>query len=96
MAAPKSETRPTKLGLSQSALALVFSDLPHALDGQTLTVTYPSLAVYAQRAQADMTALGELADVRASHVCAASSDKPSEYQDAAAPVGPQRLTVTLA
>ena len=92
MAAPKHSP---KLGLSASALALVFSDVPHALDGQTLTVTYPSLAIYAERAQSDMTALGELADVRASSV-APITGEPSAYQGAGDLEGPQRLTVTLA
>jgi len=83
-----------KLGLSASTLALIFSDVPHALDGQTLTVTYPSLAAYEARAQADLTALAELADVRASSVSAANA-VPSEYQSADALRGPQTLTVLL-
>ena len=57
-----------KLGVSASALALIFSDVPHALNGDDLTVTYPTLAAYEARAQADMTSLSACCEVRESSV----------------------------
>lgn len=87
---------PTKKpGLSPAALARVFNSLPHALDGKTLTVTYPSLAAYSERAQDDMGALCELVDVRESSLSALTGE-PSAYQGAGDLEGPQRLVVLLA
>lgn len=68
------------------ALARIFDALPHTLAGSTLTVTYPSLAVYGERAQFDLSALEEIATVAASSV-----DLPPQSP----PSGPQVLTVTL-
>lgn len=72
--------------LTEKALDALLGAIPFALNGATLTVTYPSLDEYAARAQSDLTALAKLRPVRASSV-----DMPTQSP----PSGPQVLTVTF-
>lgn len=80
--------------ITEGALKALFGAMPVALSGNVLRVTYPSLAEYGARAQADMTALAKLRSVRSSCV-SASVDGEAEFASENALSGAQCLTVVF-